>query len=173
MAMFIPEGIEAAELGAPEVEEAAEDGGKYAEDGAEDVEKDVKSHESGGGSTMQQMMMMQAMQQKQQPVVINNSNNLQTGQQQQQSGQQTEQQQQVESDDEKTLEGEQDQLSEERAAIEKLQQAANSVDPAEQPDILIRLQNYSRMYQKNIEIFNKQINQVSSLFKQSKDYKFN
>ena len=185
MAFLAPEAIEGGlvlgEEAAPEIEE-----------GGEDVARDVEEHEEGGmgGSSMQNMMMMQAMQQKQQPVVINNSNNNQQNyaypqyagwlQQQQPQEEQpiTEQTEQptttpdVDSKNEKILSEEQKQLNQEEKGLAELQNKVTEATPAEQPDFIARLQNYSRIYQQNLATFNKQLDSVHSLFQQSKNYRF-
>ena len=188
--------MEGAELGAealPEVEAGAD----AMESRAVPKMEQTEMGRSNTNQSLQDLFMyrsMQQPQQQQQPVVINNN---QQNYQPYQFGQQrvdpmpyqypqNEQPEQIEQPitnqviqptqainntvDEKnnqTLQTEQIQLNQEKENITELQEQPQTVP------IISKLQGLVGMYQKNLSIFQSQLNQSQSMFQQSKNYKLN
>ena len=155
---------EGAETLAPEIEAEGAEAEQAVKAEYEEHAQGLKDQESDPWkSSMSNLFMYNMLANQsppQAPVVVNNNvnNNLPPAQQQVED---KKQQENVE-----TLQTEEKQLKEEQQEIQQLQERPKS------PDVMEKIKRYTQIYQKNLGIFQKQIDQFNSIYETSKSYQF-
>lgn len=177
--VLAPEAVE----GAVAVGEGAEEVGPEVETEAKELEAEYEDHEAGlkaqesdpWKTSMSQLFLYNSLANQNQPVVVNNNvnNNIPiTGQAtppvatEQPPVQDEAKPDSVEQKNEKILEGEQQQLKDEQQEIINLESKPKT------PTVLDQIKQYTEMYQRNLSIFQQQVDSFNNIYEQSKNYKF-